>query len=265
MPTFPQLSTGATAQYPLAVRRIVRTVVNEAADGRQFKYADASFARAEWDIRLAALTNAEWALLEELFASCEGRLRTFTFLDPLDNLLRHSEDFTRPEWEKDPLLTVTPGQPDPWGTQRATRLTNSGVLLQEMKQNLPAPGTYKYNWSLLARAESPMDLRVRLSAGPSYADQHVPLTPEWQAISVFADLDWAEDGVLASLALPPGTSADVAAAQCEAQLAPSSYKRTGSASGVYPLARFATDRLLQTTTDLDQHETVIRITAPWER
>lgn len=253
------------AQYPITARRIVRNVVNEAADGRQYKYADANFARAEWDIRLAALTDVEWASVEDLFAESNGRLGTFTFLDPLDNLLRHSEDFNQPQWESDPLLALVDGQADPWASQRATRLTNNGPVFQELKQTVALPGTYKYCLSVMARAQAPVSLRVRLSAGPSYADRHVALTADWQHISLFADLDWPEAGVIASFALPAGGSADLAGAQLEAQLAASTYKKTGATSGVYANARFASDRLLQSTTDVDQHETVIRITAPWER
>lgn len=265
MPVFPQLNTGAMAQFPIAARRIVRTVVNEAADGRHFKYADSRGARAEWDVRLTALSNEEWARIEALYSDCEGRLRTFTFLDPLDNLLQHSEELSQPVWEPEALLTLTPGRPDPWGTNRATRVANSAGLLRVLKQTVDAPGTYKYCLSAYARADQPLELRLRLNSGPSYADRLVALTTEWQQVSLYASLDWNDTGVDATFALPAGGSADLAGLQLEAQLAPSSYKKTGATSGIYASARFASDRLMQTTTDVDQHETVIRITAPWER
>jgi len=265
MPVFPQLNTGAMAQFPIAARRIVRTVVNEALDGRQFKYADPGRARAEWDVRLTALSNEEWTRIEELYAETEGRLGTFVFLDPLDNLLRYSEDLTQPVWETEALMTLTPAQPDPWGTQRATRLSNTTSLLRVIQQTVPAPGMYTYCLSAWARADQPVQIRMRLNAGPSYADRFIDLDAEWRQISLMADLDWADPGVEASFALPAGTAADLAGLQLEAQLAPSSYKKTGATSGVYANARFASDRLMQTTNDVDQHETVIRITAPWER
>lgn len=265
MPVFPQLQSGAMAQFPIAARRIVRTVVNEAADGRQFKYADQRFAKAEWDVRLNALSNDEWAQIENLYAETEGRLQTFTFLDPLDNLLRHSEDLAEDVWEAEPLLSLTANQPDPWGTLRAARLTNTASILRQIKQVVPAPGTYKYCLSAYARADQPTQLRIRLNAGPSYADKFIDLDTAWQHISLFAGLDWTDPGVEASFALPAGASADLAGLQLEAQLAPSSYKKTGAASGIYANARFASDRLMQSTSDFDQHDTVIRITAPWER
>jgi hypothetical protein len=264
MPIFPQLSSGALAQYPIAARRIVRTVLNEAADGRHYKYADARLARAEWDIRLAALTSEEWQKIEDLYVASEGRLQTFTFLDPLDNLLRHSEDLAQPVWEPEPLLTLTSGVADPWGTERATRLTNGAAVQSVLKQTVAAPGTYQYCLSAYARASQPVTMRLRLNAGPSFADRFVTLESSWQHFTVFAALDWNDTGVEATFALPAGASADLAGLQLEAQPAPSSYKKTGATSGVYAHARFASDRLLQTTTDVDQHETVIRITATWE-
>jgi hypothetical protein len=265
MPTFPQLLSGALSQYPLTARRIVRTVVNDLGDGRQFKYADQRRARAEWDFRLTALAPAEWNAIEELYAEAEGRLREFTFLDPLDNLLRHSEDLSQTVWQLDPLLAATANIADPWSSERATRLTNSATVPRELKQTIAAPGGFVYCLSAYVRSSQTFEVRLRVNAGPSFADRFITTTANWQHISLLASLDNGEPGVTASLSLPPGMSLDVAGLQLEAQPGASSYKKTGAAGGLYTSARFASDRLLQLTTDVDQHETVIRITAPWER
>jgi hypothetical protein len=56
---FPQLSTGSLAQYPIQKRRVMRTVVNQAADGNQYKLADAKAEAVEWTLKFQTLTGAE--------------------------------------------------------------------------------------------------------------------------------------------------------------------------------------------------------------
>ena len=35
-----------------------------------------------WQLQYSSVTDAEWATIEQLFEAAEGRLTTFTFLDP---------------------------------------------------------------------------------------------------------------------------------------------------------------------------------------
>jgi len=261
MPHFPQLLSGAMAQYPAVVRRLLRTVVNEAADGSQYKNSDEAAARAEWDLRLRGLSNAEWQAIEDLFTEVEGRLLPFTFLDPFDNLFSHSEDLAQAVWQKDAGLTVTAGQPDPWGGHRASTLANATPVARECKQTLVIAADHRYCLSVMAQAATPVALRLRVNG----VSRTVNVTTAWQRFDLLAALTDAGEGVDAAVELPAGASAVVAALQLEAQLAPSSYKMTGAAAGVYANAHFASDQLVQTATDVDQHETILRITAPWER
>jgi hypothetical protein len=118
---FPQLSTGAVAQYPLIKRRVYRTVTNRLADGRRIRLSDAAAQRVEWEIAFEALSDAERRQLEQFFASAEGRLREFTFLDPAGNLLAYSEELTAGAWTRGPLLTLVQGMADPLGGSAARR------------------------------------------------------------------------------------------------------------------------------------------------
>ena len=135
MLVFPQLSTGTTGQFPLLRTKTRRTVINALADGRTVRYAD-GFGEVSWDLDLRELSSSERGAVEALFVASEGRLRSFTFLDPADNLLEQSEALTNAAWSKDPFLAATAGIGDPLGTQRATHLVNSGQANQGPLQRL---------------------------------------------------------------------------------------------------------------------------------
>ena len=70
----------------------------------------------------AKVPQAEWDALKALFLAAEGRLRTFVFLDPTDNLFRFSETLDSTVGQKDGLLASTAGVTDPVGTSRAAPL-----------------------------------------------------------------------------------------------------------------------------------------------
>src|SRR5258708_422791 len=107
MAVFPQLTTGAAALYPVTRVRKTRTVVNDLGDGRRVVYGDPNGGRQEWELRTAGLTGAEWNAIQGLFNVVEGRLGTFTFLDPAGNLLARSEEFGDPAWTNGPALQLT--------------------------------------------------------------------------------------------------------------------------------------------------------------
>ena len=87
---FPQLATGATAQFPLERRVMRRTIVNRMLDGSVVKLDDPKAAGISWALKYQVLTDSERAAIESLFCATQGRLQGFTFLDPAGNLLRWS-------------------------------------------------------------------------------------------------------------------------------------------------------------------------------
>src|SRR5882762_4471679 len=106
---FPQLSTGAVGQYPIQKRRLSRTVMNEVLSGAKLKLADPNMAAVEWTLDFQTLTDGERDSLAQLYGEVEGRLGNFTFLDPTDNLLCWSGKLDEAVWERNSLLTITPG------------------------------------------------------------------------------------------------------------------------------------------------------------
>jgi hypothetical protein len=106
MLVYPQLPTGALAQFPAQKRRQMRTLVNTAADGTVIKLADPGAAIVEWQLKYAALSDAELATLLQFFAAAEGTLNNFTFVDPTANLLAWSNEFSNAVWDAAPFLSL---------------------------------------------------------------------------------------------------------------------------------------------------------------
>src|SRR6266700_4194504 len=141
---FPQLSTGAVAQYSIQKRRLTRTVVNEALSGARVKLSDPNVAAVEWTLDFEELSDDERDSLAELYGGVEGRLGDFTFLDPIDNLLLWSEKLDEAVWERNLLLQITAGVADPNGGTAANRIVNTGTAALAMEQTVNAPGWFQY-------------------------------------------------------------------------------------------------------------------------
>jgi hypothetical protein len=84
MASFPNLKTGAVAQYP-ATRvldfdnRALRFV-----DGSEQRYRYSAGPLRQWGIKLDFLDEGEMAALEEFFLSNRGSFEDFEFVDPWD-------------------------------------------------------------------------------------------------------------------------------------------------------------------------------------
>ena len=96
---FPQLATGTMCQFPSRKDTLERTVLNRAPGNSVVKMADPEAGSTRWELAYEGLTDDEISSLEDLFVACEGRLRTFMFVDPFGNLLRWTEDLSKPVWE----------------------------------------------------------------------------------------------------------------------------------------------------------------------
>ncbi len=251
---FPQLATGANGQFP-ALRRIVRrTVISEQPDGRLIALADADAAAMEWTLELRGLSAAETAAIEDLFAACEGRLGTFTFLDPFDNLLRWSEDLTAAAWIKDAGVTTVSGAADPFGGANAMTVSGSG----EIAQTVQAPGGLRYCFSTWVRGQA---ITLAARAGGVEAARSFEAGATWRRVTLAAKLDPAAEATTFAIAASGG--AELFGLQVDAQLGPSAYKRTTSRSGVYGAARFMDDALTITDDGPGSSACKLRIRAPW--
>jgi hypothetical protein len=240
---FPQLSSGATGQFPITRQRTARTVVNQSVQDYQVRLADAAAAITEWHLSFEEMSDQELAALEALFQAVEGCLTPFTFLDPVDNLLAWSEQQSQAVWQADPLLTLTGGLPDPMGGTAAYQVGNPTAATLMLQQSINAPASLDYCFSLYARSDqSPQVWLLRGSATTAQA-----ISPQWTRLTSAGQLQDTADSISFGIALDPGTTVDVFGIQAEAQTTASLYKQTAETGGVYPNARFESDTLTITT------------------
>ncbi len=262
MPYFPQLTTGAVAQFPVSKRRVRRTVLGEAVDGRQVKLADIGMNLAEWQIRLTGLSESEASAIEVLFRASEGRLKDFVFLDPMANLLAHTENLTQSVWQRGPLMNIAGGIADPHGTARAARLVNGGGVDGQVGQEIAGPGNYHYCFSCWARSGAGSVVELRRVAGPLSAGESFALGPAWRRVVLSGRLETIATPVRFEIRLPPAATVDVFGVQVEAQPAPSPYKKNAARGGVHTGATFAQDDLAVTADGVNQFSAHVRIVSP---
>ena len=259
MAVFPQLTTGAATLYPIVRKSRARTVVNELADGRRVTFEDADAATLEWELQLKGLILEEWNAVEALFAVVQGRLGTFTFLDPIGNLLARSEEFGDPAWTNGAAIQLTTGMTDPFGTTRATRVVNTGQADQGVTQVLAAPGNYQYALSVWARTSGNSGVTLVASSGSGNASKAFALDTQWRRISLFVAMNQIAQSVAFGAQLVAGAAVELFGMQVDAQLAPSDYKKSGSRGGVIGQARFAADQLTFRAQGTDVFDAVIGI------
>lgn len=258
---FPQLATGAGGQFPIRRRAVRRTVVNACLDGRMVKLGDPGASSVEWEMALTGLTSEEWGALKSLFEAVEGRLGSFGFLDPIDNLLKWSEDLSQATWTKDAGLELTAGVADPLGTTRATRITNSGGGAAVIQQTLAVPGGYQYCLSVWARSSEAGEVWLLRSSEAGPAKKQFKTWGAWSRLVYSTKLEDASETVSFGVELGAGRTVEVFGFQVEAQRGASQYKKTTSRGGVYTEAYFLEDALQLTSEGPGEHSGVVRVRA----
>jgi hypothetical protein len=84
MATFPQLKTGAVAQYPATKSLRYQNQTLRFLDGTEQRYRDSAGPLHRWVIDLNELDESEMAAFEQFFEDNQGRLGSFAFTDPWD-------------------------------------------------------------------------------------------------------------------------------------------------------------------------------------
>lgn len=83
MATFPLLSTGAVAQYPLSRGTSYDVDIVRFLDGSQQRCLVRGRKLRRWLLSLAQLDEGELASVEQFFDEAQGNAQLFTFIDPL--------------------------------------------------------------------------------------------------------------------------------------------------------------------------------------
>jgi hypothetical protein len=250
---YPQLTTGSIAQFPVSRTTNMRTVANQLPSGFTIRMADAGAQKVQWRLVYSDLTDGERSALESLFEASEGQLNTFTFLDPTDNLLMWSEDWTQAVWTPGALLQVTGGVADPLGGSAAMQLTNTAQTTQQIVQNISGPSWFMYCYSVYVRSDAPATIQLVVTATGQVSLTAVNTSASWARVTASGSLSVQQDGVGFGVQLPAGVQVDVFGAQVEAQPGAGLYKQTIDLGGVYSSTRFSSDLLSVTATAPNQH------------
>jgi hypothetical protein len=250
---YPQLTTGSMAQFPVTRTVNMRTVANQLPSGFTIRMADTVAQKVQWRLVYSDLTDGERSALESLFEASEGQLNTFTFLDPTDNLLMWSEDWTQSVWTPDPLLQVTGGMADPLGGSAAMQLTNTAQTTQQIIQNTSGPSSFVYCYSVYVRSNVPATIQLVATATGQAALTAVTTGASWTRVTASGSLSVQQDGIGFGVQLPAGVQVDTFGAQVEAQPGAGLYKQTIDLGGVYANTRFSSDLLSVTATAPNQH------------
>src|ERR1700728_1914186 len=180
---YPQLTTGAVAQFPVTRSTNMRAVANQLASGFTIRMADTGAQKVQWQLRYSDLTTGELSSIESLFEASEGQLNTFTFLDPTDNLLMWSEDWTQAVWTPDPLLQVTGGVLDPLGGSDAMQLTNTAQTTQQIVQNTSGPSSFVYCYSVYLRSTIPETIQLVVTTTGQTALTAINTSSSWTRVT----------------------------------------------------------------------------------
>jgi hypothetical protein len=250
---YPQLSTGAISQFPVKRSLTMRTVANQLPSGLTIRMADQGLQKVQWQLRYAGITDAERTSIEGLFEASEGQLNTFTFLDPTANLLAWSEDWTQAVWTADALLLVNGGVQDPFGNSNGMQLTNTAQATGQVLQNIAAPSSFEYSFSVYVRSNAPTMLQLMATANGQTFLTPIFAGNLWMRAATRVNLSVQQDGISFGIQLPAGAQVDVFGAQVEGQPQAGLYKKTIDLGGVYADTRFSADLLTFTADATDQN------------
>lgn len=240
---FPQLLSGALAQYPIQKGTAARTVKNVLPNGDMVLYSDPDGGRRVWQLSYTDLGSADIQALQAHFAACAGPFRAFTFIDPTDNVLVSSGELSAAAWNVSSLITVTAGIADPLGGNGAFQLTNTGEAVQEIAQTLSVPASYHYCFSVYAMASQPGQVVLNRRGPTAQQSSAVAIGPNWTRAVSNGQLADSGQQLTVAITVQPGQQITVFGLQLEAQTVPSSYRPTTKQGGVYSNAHWATEEL----------------------
>jgi hypothetical protein len=251
MATYPQLLSGTLAQWPLTKRRVRRQAGVETACGAWYPLFDGAAGEVEWRLSYGSLTRAEAERLQEFHAAMAGRRGRFTFVDPLANLLRWSEDLSQAEWQ--------------WGNewqaeQSAAQGGIDGAVFSggsQLRQAVPAPGEYRYCFSVWAAGEEGARIRMRCGS----VERAFRLGGAWRRCFATGVGDALLSRTECALAVEGGAGR-IRGLQLEAQPAPGDYKRSSGGGAVYANSRFAESGLRVVAIGPECYAAGVRIVSP---
>lgn len=222
------------------------------ADGSTIKSVDDNFDEIRWELIYDGLTDQERVEFESFFEQVEGSLKTFTYVDPGDNMLLWSEDLTRPSWSKDPLLSTESIVDNP-SSQSSTLCTNSAQIPQSFHQIIKTAPWQTHCFSCLVSGPASSEIKLILSSEDGELTSEARLKGAWQRISCSGSITGTGSELKCCVQIEAGGRASVRELNVCAQKSPGEYRSTTSRAAVYAKTRFATDHLAFDTAGPESH------------
>lgn len=243
---FPQLSTGAVAQYPVKKTRLVRTIKNVLPDGSMLLAPDPNGGDAIWQLSYTGLEIGDIQALQTHFVACAGPFRAFTFIDPTENMLVWSSDLTSAPWISATPVQIEPGLTDPDGGTAGFTVTNVAQASVQISQTLSVPANYQYCFSVYVNSAQPAEIVLTRSGASVQQGTSFVVGSQWNRIWSSGQLQDSGTELAVGLYLAPGQQIGLYGLQLEPQLLPSRYRPTGSLGGVFSNAHWGVDQLTTT-------------------
>lgn len=253
---FPQLRSYGLVQFPFSRQESFRVVRATTPSGLVHKYFDSAARSSSWHLQLAGLTDSERLAIHNLFVSVRGSLDYFTFLDPFENLLAYSEDFSEACWDVTAGTILAPNQVDPLGTSKAFRCTNLTDASGDVGQNLQIAGWFMYTFSIWIRSTAPAS-KVDLVFGPPSdpQSQSFAVDQTWTRLQFSGRAESLEREIVAAIRLQPHSEIDIFGSQLEPLPNATPYKLSTARHGVHTKCRFADDEITWKTVGVNSHST----------
>jgi hypothetical protein len=234
--------------FPIERDERYLTRANRMEDATEYRSPERQTPLFRWQLNLAGMDAAQVQALEAKFNALSGPYGTFVFLDPLENLLLWSEDFSQAAWIQSPpfAFSITGGYPDPLGGNAARLLVNAGGSVGALAQIIAAPpAALPFTGSIWLRSAgggTAATLSATDAAGESVA-AGVAVTTEWKRFTTGGTFSAgnASGQVGLRVELPAGAAIYAFGAQLMALPGPAAYARTAAISGFHPRCRLASD------------------------
>src|SRR5579871_3724383 len=258
MLVFPQLSSGASAQYPILKQLSQRSVQSAMEDGSVITMADQAANNEAWRVAYRGITDQEAGALRSFYESTLGNLVGFLFFDPTANLIRWSEDFSQPSWQANGIAFDS-GVTDPFGTTCASRARNAASIDQTIIQSTQMPGSVQACFSVYLRAAGPIEVPLARLAGNEALRVTAAVTSAWQRFYLSGTLPSNDSNSAFAITAPAGCSLEIFGPQLDVQVSPSAYTKSYGQSGVFSNARFDMSKLDITATGHNRNDCVVKI------
>jgi hypothetical protein len=253
---YPQLLSGAIAQFPLRRTYSVSNVTNLQEDGSRFRATGVDPAWVSWELRYDSLTGSEMDALRSFFEVAQGRQKTFTFLDPAGNLLAWSEDLSQAVWEKSPLVSAAALDSE---RGKAFRLSSGGAGAARISQLLACPASALLCFDLWARVEETGGVRLAISDSSGRVERGIALDRKWRRCFVAQQGAGDSLGKTVELTFAEGFQVEVAQLSVSPQRGAGNYVRSGGVSGILTATRFDQDSLTISATDENSFACVVQL------